>query len=283
MKRLATIGLRGRQFLAMSSAAFRREDRGGDRRARHRRLPPTGLFQDHARPPAWRRQGSATNHLRALGTPKLGREAARGRPHLEMRAIFEAHLEEPAAQAEASPRSGDIAKTSSAALPCYEADGPPLPPGDPRRAPRRRPTPSRSSIFDGLFRSIIAPFRPLPRLRRYFPHWGKDEEGLQLPVSLPPLGEVDRRFIAAETKGVVHHSRDRGPGFTLEDGSHERSGARSYLRVAASVALIATPAAAQTSDKGAGVDRGGEGGDGRGRLGWAGQLGARATGSAAVG
>src|SRR3954447_16855072 len=39
-------------------------------------------------------------HLRALGTPKAGREAARKGRIAEMRAIFEGHLAEPAAQAE---------------------------------------------------------------------------------------------------------------------------------------------------------------------------------------
>src|SRR5262249_28902657 len=37
-------------------------------------------------------------HLQALGTPKAGREAARAGRHAEMRAIYEAHLAEPAAQ-----------------------------------------------------------------------------------------------------------------------------------------------------------------------------------------
>ena len=37
-------------------------------------------------------------HLRALGTPSEGRAAARAGRTAEMRAIFAAHLEEPAAQ-----------------------------------------------------------------------------------------------------------------------------------------------------------------------------------------
>lgn len=60
-------------------------------------------------------------HLRALGTPKLGRDAARAGRIAEMRAIFEAHLEEPQAQAQLA-RAAEIAETRPAALLCYEAE-----------------------------------------------------------------------------------------------------------------------------------------------------------------
>ena len=60
-------------------------------------------------------------HLRALGTPKPGRQAARAGRHAEMRAIFEAHLAEPQAQLELA-QAADIARERSAALLCYEAD-----------------------------------------------------------------------------------------------------------------------------------------------------------------
>jgi uncharacterized protein (DUF488 family) len=60
-------------------------------------------------------------HLRGLGTPKPGREAARaGRP-LEMRAIFEAHLEEPQAQMELM-QAIDLAGARPCALLCFEDD-----------------------------------------------------------------------------------------------------------------------------------------------------------------
>jgi uncharacterized protein (DUF488 family) len=65
--------------------------------------------------------GIAYVHLRALGTPKAGREAARAGRIGDMRDIFEAHLAEPAAQvqlAEAIEFSG----VRPAALLCYEAD-----------------------------------------------------------------------------------------------------------------------------------------------------------------
>lgn len=60
-------------------------------------------------------------HLRALGTPKAGREAARAGRVGEMRAIFEAHLEEPDAQAQLAQAAG-LAAERPAALLCFEAD-----------------------------------------------------------------------------------------------------------------------------------------------------------------
>jgi uncharacterized protein (DUF488 family) len=60
-------------------------------------------------------------HLRALGTPKAGRQAARDGRIEEMRAIFEDHLQEPGAQLELA-RAGEIAAERQAALLCYEAD-----------------------------------------------------------------------------------------------------------------------------------------------------------------
>lgn len=60
-------------------------------------------------------------HLRALGTPKAGRQAARAGRVAEMRAIFEGHLKEPEAQL-ALLRAGEIARDRRAALLCYEAD-----------------------------------------------------------------------------------------------------------------------------------------------------------------
>jgi uncharacterized protein (DUF488 family) len=59
-------------------------------------------------------------HLRALGTPKAGREAARKGRVAEMRAIFEGHLAEPAAQAELA-QATEIARGRRSALLCYEA------------------------------------------------------------------------------------------------------------------------------------------------------------------
>ena len=60
-------------------------------------------------------------HLRALGTPKAGREAARaGRPKV-MEAIYADHLAEPDAQLELA-RLRDLAAERKTALLCYEAD-----------------------------------------------------------------------------------------------------------------------------------------------------------------
>ena len=60
-------------------------------------------------------------HLRALGTPKPGRQAARAGRHAEMVAIYEAHLADPQAQFELA-EALDIARQRRAALLCYEAD-----------------------------------------------------------------------------------------------------------------------------------------------------------------
>ena len=60
-------------------------------------------------------------HLRALGTPKAGRQAARAGRTAEMHAIYEAHLAEPEAQM-ALAEAAEIVTRRPSALLCYEAD-----------------------------------------------------------------------------------------------------------------------------------------------------------------
>ena len=60
-------------------------------------------------------------HLRALGTPKPGRDAARKGHVAEMHAIYNRHLEEPQAQLQLAEAT-EIARERKAALLCYEAD-----------------------------------------------------------------------------------------------------------------------------------------------------------------
>jgi uncharacterized protein (DUF488 family) len=60
-------------------------------------------------------------HLRQLGTPKPGREAARKGRVAEMHDIFKAHMVEPAAQLELA-KATEIAREKKTALLCYEAD-----------------------------------------------------------------------------------------------------------------------------------------------------------------
>lgn len=60
-------------------------------------------------------------HLRALGTPKEGRLAARAGRTKDMHRIFERHLKEPEAQLELA-RAEALAKERRVALLCYEAD-----------------------------------------------------------------------------------------------------------------------------------------------------------------
>ncbi|MBX3478241.1 MAG: DUF488 domain-containing protein [Brevundimonas sp.] len=60
-------------------------------------------------------------HLRDLGTPKAGRDAAHKGRIAEMRAIYDAHLAEPAAVA-ALARLETLARERRTALLCFEAD-----------------------------------------------------------------------------------------------------------------------------------------------------------------
>jgi len=65
--------------------------------------------------------GIGYRHLRALGTPKPGREAARKGRTAEMRAIFADHMRGPAAQ-EALAELAALARDRRVALLCFEAD-----------------------------------------------------------------------------------------------------------------------------------------------------------------
>ena len=60
-------------------------------------------------------------HLRQLGTPKPGRDAARKGHIAEMTAIFEDHMAEAGAQLELA-RAKELASDKKVALLCFEAD-----------------------------------------------------------------------------------------------------------------------------------------------------------------
>jgi uncharacterized protein (DUF488 family) len=68
-----------------------------------------------------RAEGIDYLHLRDLGTPKAGREAAKKGYIREMRAIFEAAMAEPAAQV-AFERLKAVAAETRVAMLCFEAD-----------------------------------------------------------------------------------------------------------------------------------------------------------------
>ncbi len=70
---------------------------------------------------ALREAGIDYLHLRALGTPKPGREAARKGRAAEMREIFEAHLESPEADL-AFEQAHAAALERRSALLCFERD-----------------------------------------------------------------------------------------------------------------------------------------------------------------
>lgn len=60
-------------------------------------------------------------HLRELGTPKPGRDAARAGRTAEMQEIFKAHMADPKAMA-ALAQAGAIARDRRACLLCFESD-----------------------------------------------------------------------------------------------------------------------------------------------------------------
>ncbi len=68
-----------------------------------------------------RAEGVDYPHLRALGTPKAGREAAKKGYIREMRAIFAEHLAEPASQLQLAQLRA-LAAERRVALLCFEAD-----------------------------------------------------------------------------------------------------------------------------------------------------------------
>lgn len=65
-------------------------------------------------------EGIGYEHLRGLGTPKAGRDAARSGRIAEMREIFEAHLAEPQAVTQLA-RAQELAGRKKIALLCFEA------------------------------------------------------------------------------------------------------------------------------------------------------------------
>jgi uncharacterized protein (DUF488 family) len=67
------------------------------------------------------RAGIAYLHLRDLGTPKAGREAARAGEVAKMRRIFDDHMKKPEAQA-ALAQAIDVAAGAPACLLCLERE-----------------------------------------------------------------------------------------------------------------------------------------------------------------
>lgn len=61
-------------------------------------------------------------HLRGLGTPKNGREAARRGDVAELEAIYSAHMQTPQAREELDELKSLIAKAGSVCILCYERD-----------------------------------------------------------------------------------------------------------------------------------------------------------------
>jgi uncharacterized protein (DUF488 family) len=61
-------------------------------------------------------------HLRGLGTPKQGREAARGGDFKSLRKIYQAHLKTPPAKEEMDELSSLVMKAGPVCILCYERD-----------------------------------------------------------------------------------------------------------------------------------------------------------------
>jgi uncharacterized protein (DUF488 family) len=78
-------------------------------------------FSKTAMAAALKERGIGYLHLRSLGTPKAGREAARKGRIAEMHAIFETQLDTPEAEL-AMEQADAAAREQHAALLCFEAD-----------------------------------------------------------------------------------------------------------------------------------------------------------------
>jgi uncharacterized protein (DUF488 family) len=78
-------------------------------------------FSKTAMAASLKERGISYLHLRALGTPKAGREAARKGRIAEMHAIFEEQMQTPEAEV-ALVQADDAARERHAALLCFEAD-----------------------------------------------------------------------------------------------------------------------------------------------------------------
>jgi uncharacterized protein (DUF488 family) len=119
-RRLSTIGYEGKtvdEFLAELSAAD--VQLVIDVRAIAASRRPG--FSKTAMAAALRERGIDYLHLRALGTPKAGREAARKGRIAEMRAIFETQLETPEGEL-AMEQADSAARERHSALLCFEGD-----------------------------------------------------------------------------------------------------------------------------------------------------------------
>jgi len=67
-------------------------------------------------------RGIAYLHLRGLGTPKEGREAARGGKYERLHKIYAAHLKTPQAREELDELSSLVKKSGPVCILCYERD-----------------------------------------------------------------------------------------------------------------------------------------------------------------
>jgi uncharacterized protein (DUF488 family) len=67
-------------------------------------------------------RGISYLHLRGLGTPKEGREAARGGKFETLHRIYAAHLKQPQAREELDQLSALVRKSGPVCILCYERD-----------------------------------------------------------------------------------------------------------------------------------------------------------------
>ncbi len=67
-------------------------------------------------------RGISYLHLRGLGTPKDGRDAARGGQFAELHRIYAAHLKTPQARQELDELSSLVMKSGPVCILCYERD-----------------------------------------------------------------------------------------------------------------------------------------------------------------
>ena len=110
---------RRRQNPCSTNSSGRRQAAG--RRARRRLVAPPG-FSKNQLAAGLDERGISYLHLRGLGTPKNGRNAARSGKFDALHKIYAAHLKTPQAKEELDELSALVKKSGPVCILCYERD-----------------------------------------------------------------------------------------------------------------------------------------------------------------
>ena len=120
-KRLFTIGYEQTPSKAVLDELEARRRQAAGRRARGRVLAAAGLFKNQLAAGLDER-GISYLHLKGLGTPKSGREAARSGKFDLLHKIYSAHLKTAQAREELDELSALVKKSGPVCILCYERD-----------------------------------------------------------------------------------------------------------------------------------------------------------------